>query len=232
MSLEGYPGRPWKRSSASSRIWRHKPCMIFPDIPPTTFISSAEMRLSLFCTFSALLARIPRAGEQPGNRRDLPARQMAPDLLRLLPSPWYNCPNIPSIPSRHVIPPALHPRSNLRNSMASNTYSQGGTARGNGAATLSDLARSGNHTQSDRGAENLKVMIVDLVFQPFLSDLIETLELVEIDGVTIRHKQTVKNHGHPPLLAEACRSNLLRLAQNNRSLGNDHVLMIVRIQRI
>src|ERR1035437_9348978 len=43
--------------------------------------------------------------------RDLPARQMAPDLLTLLPSPWYNCPNIPSIPSRHVIPPALHPRS-------------------------------------------------------------------------------------------------------------------------
>src|ERR1700691_1296624 len=75
-------------------------------------------------------------------------------------------------------------------------------------------------------------MIVDLVFQPFLSDLIETLELVEIDGVTIRHNQAVKNDGHPALLAEARRSNLLCFAQNNRSLGNDHVLMIVRIQRI
>ena len=69
-------------------------------------------------------------------------------------------------------------------------------------------------------------MIVDLVFQPFLSDLIETLKLIEIDGVTIRHKQAVKNDGHPPLLAEACRSNLLCFAQNNRSIGNDDVLMI------
>src|ERR1039458_5931374 len=107
-----------------------------------------------------------------------------------------------------------------------------GTARGDGAATLSDLACSGNDTQSDRGAENLKVMIIDLVFQPFLSDLVEALELIEIDGVAIRHNKAVKNHGHPALLAEGGRSNLLRLAQNNRSLGNDHVLMIVRIQRI
>ena len=61
------------------------------------------------------------------------------------------------------------------------------TARRDGAATLRDLARSGNHTQSDRGAEDLEVVVVDLIFQSFLSDLIETLELVEIDRVTVRH---------------------------------------------
>ena len=140
---------------------------------------------------------------------------------------------LPNRDSRRYLYEAIKDRGRrLRNTARSPVGECLGTARGDGAATLSDLARSGNHTQSDRGAENLKVMIVDLVFQPFLSDLIETLELVEIDGVTIRHNQAVKNHGHPALLAEARRSNLLRLAQNNRSLRNDHVLMIVGIQRI
>ena len=107
-----------------------------------------------------------------------------------------------------------------------------GATRGNGAATLRDLARSGNHTQSDRGAEDLKVVVVYLVLQSFLTDLIETLELVEIDGVTVWHNQAVENDGHPALLAEACRSNLLCFAQDNRSFGNDDVLMVMRVQRI
>src|ERR1039458_7969512 len=106
------------------------------------------------------------------------------------------------------------------------------TTRCNGSATLRDLARSGNHAQSYRGAEDLKVVVVYLILQPFLSDLVEAAELVEIDGVTIRHNQAVKGHSHPPLLAEACRSNLLCFAQNNCALGNDDVLTIMRIQRI
>ena len=118
----------------------------------------------------------------------------------------------------------------LRNTARSPIGECLGTARGDGAATLRDLACSSNHTQSYRGAEDLEVVVVDLIFQPFLSDLVEALELIEIDGVTVWHNQAVKNHGHPALLAEARRSNLLRFAQNNRSLGNDDVLMIVRIQ--
>ena len=58
-----------------------------------------------------------------------------------------------------------------------------GTASGDSAATLRDLACSSNHTQSDRGAEDLEVVVVDLVFQSFLSDLIKALELIEIDGI-------------------------------------------------
>ena len=115
----------------------------------------------------------------------------------------------------------------LRNTARSPVRECLGTARGNRAATLSDLACPSNHTQSDRGAEDLEVVVVDLIFQSFLSDLIETLKLIEIDGVTVRHNQPVKNNGHAPLLAEARRSNFLCFAQNNRSLGNDHVLMIV-----
>ena len=75
-------------------------------------------------------------------------------------------------------------------------------------------------------------MIVDFVFQPFFADLVEAMELVEIDGVTVRHDEAMKNHRHPPLLAEARRSNLLGLTENNRPVGNDDVLTIVRIQRI
>ena len=102
-----------------------------------------------------------------------------------------------------------------------------------GAATLRNLARPGTvHTQSYRGTEDLEVVVVDLIFQSFLSDLIQTLELVEIDGVAVWHNHAVKNDGHSTLLAEARRSNLLCLPQNNRSLGNDDVLVIVRIQRI
>ncbi len=71
-----------------------------------------------------------------------------------------------------------------------------------------------------------------LSFQPFLSDLVEAVELVEIDGVAIGHNQAVKCNGHAPLLAEARRSNLLGFAQNHRSLGDDDVLMIMRIQGI
>ena len=77
-----------------------------------------------------------------------------------------------------------------------------------------------------------KVVVVDLVFQPFLADLVETVKLVEIDGVTVGHNQAVKYDGHPPLLAEARRSDLLCFAQHDRSFGDDDVLMVVRIQGI
>jgi hypothetical protein len=75
-------------------------------------------------------------------------------------------------------------------------------------------------------------MVVDLIFQAFFADLVEAVELVEIDGVTIRHNQAVKGDGHAPLLAKARRSNLLRFAQHHRSLGDNDVLVVVRIQGI
>src|SRR5260370_26992005 len=120
----------------------------------------------------------------------------------------------------------------LRNTACSSVGECLGTARRDGAPTLRDLARPGNHTQSYRGTEDLEVVVVDLIFQSFLSDLIKALELIEIDGITIRHHQAVKDHCHAALLAEARCSNLLCLPQNNRSLGNDDVLMIVRAQPI
>src|ERR1035438_3224681 len=73
-------------------------------------------------------------------------------------------------------------------------------------------------------------MVVDLVLHAFLTDLIETVKLVEIDGVPVRHDETVKDDGHPPLLPKARRANLFSLAKNYGSLGDDDVLAVVRIQ--
>ena len=53
-------------------------------------------------------------------------------------------------------------------------------ARGNGAAALRDLARAGDYTQGNRCAEDFQIVLVDFVLQPFLSDLVETVKLVEI----------------------------------------------------
>src|ERR1035438_3959732 len=71
----------------------------------------------------------------------------------------------------------------LRNTARSPVRECLGSARCNGPATLSDLACSGNHAQGDRRAEDLKVVVVDLILEPCLSNLIEALELVEIDGL-------------------------------------------------
>ncbi len=74
-------------------------------------------------------------------------------------------------------------------------------------------------------------MVVDLVLQALLADLVETVELVEIDRVPVRHDQAVKDNGHAPLLAKAGRADLLRLPKHDRSLRDDDVLVVVRIQR-
>jgi len=55
-------------------------------------------------------------------------------------------------------------RCGLRNAARRSVGESLRAARCNGAATLSDLARPSDNPQSDRGAENLKVVIIDLVF--------------------------------------------------------------------
>src|SRR5580700_4014671 len=140
---------------------------------------------------------------------------------------------LPNRDGRRYLHEAVNDRGRgLRNAGRSPVRECLGTARCNRAATLGNFARSGNHAQGYRSTEDLKVVVVYLILHPFLSDLIETLELVEVDGVAVRHNQAVKHDGHPALLAKARRSDLLSLAQHDRPFGNDDVLMIVRIQRV
>ena len=75
-------------------------------------------------------------------------------------------------------------------------------------------------------------MVVNLVLQSFLSNLIETVELVEVHAVSVRHQQTVESDSYPALLANPGTANLASLAQHNRSVGNENVLMIVRVDGI
>ncbi len=56
------------------------------------------------------------------------------------------------------------------------------TAGRDGSAALLDLACSGDDAQGDRSSEDFKVMVVNLVLQPLLADLVETVKLVEIDA--------------------------------------------------
>src|ERR1700678_228587 len=107
-----------------------------------------------------------------------------------------------------------------------------GAARRDSAAALRDLAGSGDDSQGNRGSEVFEVVIIDLILKAFLSDLIEAVELVEIDGVTVRHNQTVEGDGHASLLAEARRSNFLRFAEHHGSFGDNDVLAVMRIQGI
>src|SRR5580698_4780336 len=62
-----------------------------------------------------------------------------------------------------------------------------GTGAAINTAPLRNLGSSGDHAESDGGAENLEVMVIYFVFQPLFADLIKTMKLVEINRITIRH---------------------------------------------
>ena len=72
-------------------------------------------------------------------------------------------------------------------------------------------------------------MVVDLIFQTGFAHLIETVELVEIDGIPIRHQHPVEDDGKA-LLAEA--GDFLRIAQNESALRDKHMLAVLAVDRI
>src|SRR5260370_4072520 len=61
-------------------------------------------------------------------------------------------------------------------------------------AAVRALRGSGDDAKSNGRAEDLEVVMVDLVFQASFADLVEAVELVKIHGVTVRHNQPVENH--------------------------------------
>jgi hypothetical protein len=99
-------------------------------------------------------------------------------------------------------------------------------------SALADLRCTGDDAKRNRRSEDLQVVVVDLVFQPLLADLVEAVELVEVYAVSVRHQQAMESDGDSPLLADAGGADLAGLAQHNRSLGNEDVLVVVRVDRI
>ena len=61
---------------------------------------------------------------------------------------------------------------------------------------------------------------------PGVADLVEALELVETDGVAVRHDEPVEDNGETCLAGVF---HLLRFAKDLRSSGNQQVLAVVRI---
>src|SRR5258708_39413611 len=77
-----------------------------------------------------------------------------------------------------------------------------------------------------RYAKDLQVMVVNPVAKSRLAGLIQTLELVEADGVTVRHDEPVKENGQT-LLAE--RFDFLGFSEHFRASRNKDLLTVVRI---
>jgi hypothetical protein len=72
-------------------------------------------------------------------------------------------------------------------------------------------------------------VIVDLILEAGGSGLIETVELVEIDGVSIGHQQAMEGDGEA-FLAET--THLLRLTQNERAFRDEKMLSVLAVDRI
>jgi hypothetical protein len=75
-------------------------------------------------------------------------------------------------------------------------------------------------------------VVVHLVLQTLLADLVETVELVEVHGIAIRHDEKVEDDGHSALLAESRRPDLLGLAQDDRPFRDEDVLVVMRVEGI
>src|ERR1700694_5788955 len=78
----------------------------------------------------------------------------------------------------------------------------------------------------ERGAEDAEIVVVDLIPQAGIAYLVEPLELIQADGITIRHDEAGEGDGKPRL---GERIDLLHLTQNLRSSGNQKMLAVVGV---
>ena len=68
--------------------------------------------------------------------------------------------------------------------------------------------------------------MLTLIAQPGVADLVEALELVEADGIAVRHDEPMEDNGEASLPEGF---HLLRFAKNLRSCRNQQVLAVVRV---
>src|SRR5882757_6202680 len=71
-----------------------------------------------------------------------------------------------------------------------------------------------------------EIVVVDLIPQAGITYLVEPLELIQADRITIRHDEAVEGDSKPRL---AERIDLLRLTENLRSSGNQKMLAVVGV---
>ena len=61
------------------------------------------------------------------------------------------------------------------------------------------MVTSNIYSHSERRSEDFEVVVIHFVAQTCIADLIQTLELVEVDGIAVRHDQPVKRNGKASL---------------------------------
>src|SRR5207248_10642357 len=71
-----------------------------------------------------------------------------------------------------------------------------GLGQGTGGPALRDCAERAN---SQRDSEDSEVVVVRLITKANVADLVQTLELVEADGIAVRHDEPMEGYGETRL---------------------------------
>ena len=88
-------------------------------------------------------------------------------------------------------------------------------------------SRDGSESaDGERYSEDAEIVVVDLIPQAGVADLVEPLELIEADGIPVRHEHAMEDDGQTGL-AEGV--HLLRFTEQLRTCRNQQVLAVVRI---
>ena len=116
-------------------------------------------------------------------------------------------------------------RGGLRSALRESLAHEVGAGRGQraGGASYGDGTDRANR---ERGTEDAKVMVVDLVTKPGISNLVETMEMVEARGISIGHNQPMKRNGKPALPKAL---DFAGFPEKLRAPGNQQMLAVVGI---
>src|SRR6266705_2677154 len=94
------------------------------------------------------------------------------------------------------------------------------------AAIVVGLSESSDRSDCERHTKHLNIVMVDLIPKTGFPDLVQALELVQVQGITIRHYQAMEEDCQA-FLAE--HGDALYFAQHPGSLGNQQLLSVVRV---
>ena len=89
-------------------------------------------------------------------------------------------------------------RRRLRGALRKSLAHEVGAGRSEGTSG-SCLADGSESTDGQGDPENSEIVVVDLIPQACISDLVEPLELIETNGVAIRHQRSVEDDGQTRL---------------------------------
>src|ERR1700683_4422840 len=106
-------------------------------------------------------------------------------------------------------------RRRLRSALREPLAEEVGTACVKGAR-CSGFPDCSQSADGERHAEDAEIVVVDLIPQPGVADLVEPLELIETDGIPVRHEHSMEHDGQTGL-AEGV--HLLRLTEQLRACG-------------